>query len=590
MNLLLKNIFATSSKLGSTYLHQDQGPVNKQSKERGIMKTISMKLIVSVLATVALSNVASAKERYLVMYKSQQGYAAMNQYMLTEGVSSLKVEDSLANINGQVLEVSNSKAIEALKNHPEVLVVEAERFTPAPRPVNGYKLARAVRTWNEVAPVASDDTQSVPHLNEGVATPWGIMAVHAGDAWDNAQAGRNARVLVLDTGIDPKHPALKANFEKGRNFFQSFDGPNPEDFIDKEGHGTHCAGTIAGSYNEKTGFTGVAPLAKILMGRVCGDLGCSNIAVAQGINWGIQEKVDVISMSLGGPSSSSAERTAVANAEKAGVTVVAASGNGGNPQVSFPAALPTVVAVGAVDSSITKTSFSQWGPELDIVAPGAAVVSTVPQGTGRDSSTEITVDGKATLVKSAAFGGTKLFATPKVGELVPAGLGKVEDFKGINVAGKFALISRGEITFADKVKNALAAKAAGVVVYNNTTGLMQGALTEDGSELDVAVVMIEQTVGQKLVEQITAGQKASAAISTSASDYAMFDGTSMATPHVAGVVALIKSANKKLTPAQVRTILATTATALTPNDQNQYGKGMVQADKAVHMALSGNVE
>lgn len=549
------------------------------------MKSISMKLIISVLATVAMCNVASAKDRYLVIYKSQQGYAAMNQYMLTEGVSSVKVEDSLVHVNGQVLETSNAKAIAALRNHPEVAVIEAESFRPSPKPVNGFKLVKAAKTWNQDSVVTDDSSENVPHLNEGVATPWGIMAVHAGEAWDAARAGSNARVLVLDTGIDPNHPALKKNFEKGRNFFQSFDGPNPEDFIDKEGHGTHVAGTIAASYNEATGFTGVAPLAKILMGRVCGELGCSNIAVAQGINWGVEQKVDVISMSLGGPSTSAAERKAVENAEKAGVTVVAASGNGGNAAVSFPAALPTVVAVGAVDSSIKKTSFSQWGPELDIVAPGAAVVSTVPQGTGRDSVTEINLDGVKTLVKSAAFSGTKLFPTAKVGELVPAGLGKTEDFAKINVAGKFALISRGEIAFADKVKNALAAKAIGVVVYNNTTGLMQGALSEDGTELDVAVVMIEQTVGLKLVEQITAGNKASAAISTSASDYAMFDGTSMATPHVAGVVALIKSANKKLTPAQVRTILGTTALALAPNDANQYGKGLVQADKAVKMAV-----
>ncbi len=548
---------------------------------------IIMKSVVALVATVAMCNVASAKDRYLVIYKSQQGYAAMNQYMLTEGVSSLKVEDSLVHISGQVLETSNVNAINALRNHPEVEVIEAETFRPSPKPIHGFKLVKAAKTWNQDLEVSdnSDIDAQVPHLNEGVSTPWGIMAVNAGNAWATASAGSNARVLVLDTGIDPNHPALKKNFEKGRNFFQSFDGPNPEDFIDKEGHGTHCAGTIAASYNEATGFTGVAPLAKILMGRVCGELGCSNIAVAQGINWGVEQKVDVISMSLGGPSTSSAERKAVQNAEAAGVTVVAASGNGGNAAVSFPAALPTVVAVGAVDSSIKKTSFSQWGPELDIVAPGAAVVSTVPQGTGRDSVTEITVDGTATLVKSAAFSGTKLFPTAKLGELVPAGLGKVEDFAKVNVAGKFALISRGEIAFAEKVKNALAAKAIGVVVYNNTTGLMQGALSEDGTELDVAVVMIEQTVGQKLVEQITAGQKASAAISTSASDYAMFDGTSMATPHVAGVVALIKSANKKLTPVQVRTILGATALALAPNDANQYGKGLVQADKAVKMAV-----
>lgn len=553
------------------------------------MKTISMKLIVSVLATVALSSVASAKERYLVIYKSQQGFAAMNQYMLTEGVAAVTVADALKNVNGQVLEVSNAKAIAALQNHPEVAVIEVESFRPSPKPINGFKLSKPVKSWNQDA-VVVDDSQSTPHLNEGVNTPWGIMTVNAGSAWETSQAGRNARVLVLDTGIDPNHPALKANFEKGRNFFQSFDGPNPEDFLDKEGHGTHVAGTIAGIYNEKTGFTGVAPLAKILMGRVCGDLGCSNIAVAQGINWGIEQKVDVISMSLGGPSSSSAEKLAVANAEKAGIAVIAASGNSGTPKVSFPAALPTVIAVGATDVTNTKTSFSQWGPELDIVAPGAAVVSTVPQGTGRDSVTEINVDGEKTLVKSAAFSGTKLFPNAKIGALVAAGLGKPEDFKNIDVKGRFALISRGEIAFAEKVKNALAAGATGVVVYNNTTGLMQGALSEDGSELDVAVVMIEQTVGQKLVADLAAGKGVSAAISTSASDYAMFDGTSMATPHVAGVVALMKSANKKLTPAQIRTILGATALPLGPNDANQYGKGLVQADKAVNMAVSGNVE
>jgi serine protease len=557
------------------------------------MKTINMKLIVSLLATLVLSSVAVAKDRYLVIYKSKQGFQAMNQHMLTEGVNSLNVQHSLPNISGQVLKTSNPKAIEALKNHPEVAVIEVETFRPSPKPINGFKLMKVTHTWNDDVTTPSDDqTDSsddavvqVPQFNEGPSTPWGIVAVKATEAWDAARGGANARVLVLDTGIDPNHPALKANFEKGRNFFENYDGPNPEDYLDKEGHGTHCAGTIAASYNAQTGFTGVAPLAKILMGRVCGDLGCSNIAVAQGIEWGISQKVDVISMSLGGPYSSSAEKLAVANAEKAGVVVVAASGNSGTPQVSYPAALPTVVAVGAVDSSITKTSFSQWGPELDIVAPGAAVNSTVPQGSGRDSQTDIVVDGVKTRVKSAAFSGTKLFSTPRVGELVPAGLGKPEDFANVNVEGKIALISRGEIRFSEKVANALAAKAVGVVIYNNAVGLMQGSLTEDGSELDVAVVMVEQSVGLDLVSKITAGAKASAEILTQASDYALFDGTSMATPHVAGVAALIKSANKKLTPLQVRTILGSTAQPLGPNTANEYGKGLVQADKAVKMAV-----
>lgn len=572
--------------------------VQKQKNQVGFMKAA----ILAATSVLVLSIPVLAKDRYLVIYKSSQGYKAMNNYMNSEAANpSVRLEDSLAYINGMVLTSQNPTQIENLKNHPEVAVVEREIFRALPKPVNGFRPTLSAQTLQQDDQVTDVAAVTVPVLKENYATPWGIMAVHAGGAWDKAQAGANARVLVLDTGIDPQHPALKSNFEQGRNFFQSDAGPNPDDFIDKEGHGTHCSGTIAGAYNDQTGFTGVAPLAKLLMGRVCGDLGCSNIAVAQGINWGIKQNVDVISMSLGGPQTSSAEQMAVANAEAAGVVVVAASGNSAGDQgysydkskcskmqncgVSYPAALPNVIAVGAVDSTLARTSFSQFGPELAIVAPGAAVVSSVPRGTGRDSVVEITVGGQATKVKSSAFAGTKLFSSPKVGDLVVAGLGKPEDFSKVNVAGKIALVRRGEIKFADKVANAMAAKAIGVVIYNNTGGLMQGSITEDGSELNVAVVMIEKTVGEALVEKMNAGQVASASVVTSASDYAMFDGTSMATPHVAGVVALIKSANKKLTPAQVRMIIKQTAAPLGPNTTNEYGSGLIQADKAVQMAV-----
>ena len=246
-----------------------------------------------------------------------------------------------------------------------------------------------------------------------------------------------------------------ANFEQGRNFFETETGEvNAADFIDKEGHGTHVSGTIAASYNAKTGFTGVAPKAKILMGRVCGKEGCSNIAISEGINWGIEQHVDVISMSLGGPVGSLTHETAVKNAEAAGVVVVAASGNDGTGQVSFPAAYNDVYAVGAIDINLKKTSFSQWGPELDIVAPGSAVISSVPRGSGRDSIVNISYPGIKREIKSAAFSGTKLVSKAVTKQLVVAGLGKPEDFSKIKVKGKFALISRGEIKFSEKVKNA----------------------------------------------------------------------------------------------------------------------------------------
>lgn len=571
-----------------------------------------MKLLISFVALTVAAQLATAKDRYLITFKSEQGYQAMQSHFVTESAQSMaQLQKTLKNVRAVVLKTKNKSVIESLKNHPEVASVEAEMFFPSPKPINGFKIAKAAATSLKVEAQNDSADSAIPVLQTGDATPWGIVAVHAGEAWAGSTAGSNARVLVLDTGIDVKHPAIAPNFEAAQNFTEDSEGKiDPVAFSDGEGHGTHVSGTILGSYNSETGFTGVAPKAKLLMGRVCGAEGCSNISLVEGINWGIEQKVDVISMSLGGPVSTAAEASAMQDADRAGIVVVAASGNSAgepgyspdkkNPTcksnnpfqpsncgISFPAAFQTVVAVGALDSNLVKTVFSQWGPELDVTAPGSAVVSAVPLGTGRESVVTISLSGIQKAVKSAAFSGTELFAEAITNEIVAVpGVGKDTDFAQVSVVGKFALVSRGEIKFADKVKNAIAAKAAGVLIYNNAAGLMQGALSEDGSLINLPVVMIEQTEGQALIAFLAQGGKATAGIKLAPSDYASFDGTSMAAPHVAGVAALIRSANKNLTPAQVRQILSSTAHALVPNDTNQYGAGVVQADKAVEAALA----
>nr|CAD21926.1 serine protease [Bdellovibrio bacteriovorus] len=541
------------------------------------MGGIVMKFNVFALIVSVLFATSAQAERVLVIMKDQQSfnkahmaYKMKGSYAskgLDLGVQSQAVgqlEDSLANLNSLVVNTDNDAQIEKLKANPAVAYVEKEIFHDAPAPVKGF---------------LGQSRQSQPKL--GQKTPWGIHAVKATQAWNKSGRGAGARVLVLDTGIDEAHPSLAANFEKGKDFTGDSNG---SDFSDKVGHGTHVAGTIAGVL-DNTGFTGVAPKAKVLAGRVCSEQGCSNVAIAQGINWGIQEKVDVISMSLGGAWSTPAERTAVAAADKAGITVVAASGNNGSNRVSYPAALSTVIAVGAVDVNLNKADFSQYGPELAVVAPGVAVVSSVPQGTGRESAVSVSNGQKTVKVASSTFQGAREILTPETNVLVHANLGKPEDFAKVDVKGKYALISRGEITFGDKVKNAIKAGAAGVVVYNNAPGLIQGALTDDGSVLPVGVFMIEQTVGLEMVRVINSGKVATATLHTMATDYAPFDGTSMATPHVSGVVALMKAANKALTGAQVKEILKRTATPLSPNSANELGAGIVNAEAAVQAAI-----
>lgn len=529
----------------------------------------TMKRNVFALILTVLFATAAQAERAIVIMKDAKSFKAVNlssKLGTWSGMGSVKVEDSLHNLNTIIVDVKDEASFNQLKSNPMVAYVEKEIFHEAPRPVRGFLAAPAAK----IATISQKQ-------------PWGIAAVKAPQAWPASNEGEGARVLVLDTGIDHAHVGLAANFEQGRDFTNLSNG---SDFSDPVGHGTHVAGTIAG-IKADSGFTGVAPKAKVLMGRVCSTNGCSNVAIAQGINWGITQKVDVISMSLGGMWSTPAERDAVTKADQAGITVVAASGNSGTPRVSYPAALPTVIAVGAIAEDLKKADFSQWGPELAVVAPGVAVVSSVPTGTGREASVEIAMaPSKSGKVNASTFQGAKEILTPETNELVAAGLGKPEDFSKVNVSGKYALVSRGEIAFADKVKNAMAAGATGVVVYNNAPGLIQGSLTNDGSVLPVAVFMIEQEVGNKIVANLGAGQVVKATLQTLATDFSAFDGTSMATPHVAGVVALMKAANKSLTGAQVKQILQQTALPLGPNTANEYGAGLVNAEAAVNAALA----
>lgn len=547
---------------------------------------------IGISSVVTLTQIGLAQaERYLIVFEKDiqmnkvqnlfhnktrgQGYHTLNE----EAWSNFQVESALDQVNSLVVEFASSQLINEISKLPGVVAIEEEVFTPAPRPFNGYRLTQP---WDFHLAYIQQPFSMVKRGGLGPKTPYGVELVNAPLAWEKSHYGLGSRVLVLDTGIDKNHPALIGNYEKGRNFVN--DNNSPYEEADGVGHGTHVAGTIAASFGID-GFVGVAPEAKILAGRVCSE-GCSNIAVAQGINWGIQERVDVISMSLGGPFATRGEKLAIEAAERAGIIVVAASGNDGRKRVSFPAAFPTVIAVGAVDSKPAKADFSNWGPELDVVAPGVGVISAVPMGTGKDSRVTMIVNGEFKDIPSTGFVGSPDVTQALINEVVYVGLGKPEDYINASVSGKFALIQRGEINFSDKAKNAIAAGARGAVIFNNTEGLIQGALTQDGSMLSIPVVMIEQKTGEELRDLALQGMSPQVEMQTVRTDYASFDGTSMATPHVAGVLALMRAANRSVSPKTVREIISETSVPLAvDNSENQIGKGLIDAQAAVEEAI-----
>ncbi len=194
---------------------------------------------------------------------------------------------------------------------------------------------------------------------------WHLRQIGAPAAWKETN-GKGAVVAVIDTGVTRVADLAKTKFVPGYNFFA-----NTEDASDDHGHGTHVAGTIAQSTNNGLGVAGVAygasimPL-KVLSARGSGSMG----AIAQAIRWAADHGANVINMSLGGPFAVGTISSAVKYAHDKGVVIVAAAGNDGRGRVSFPARYPGVIAVASTQFDEKTTFYSNWGPEIDIAAPG----------------------------------------------------------------------------------------------------------------------------------------------------------------------------------------------------------------------------
>ncbi|MHB0980987.1 MAG: S8 family peptidase [Thermoleophilia bacterium] len=195
-------------------------------------------------------------------------------------------------------------------------------------------------------------------------------------------------VAVFDTGIDLDHPDLAANIEGGYMAITNNDLYRyNRSYDDDNGHGTHVAGTIA-AVDNLYGVVGVAPAADLYAVKVLDKYGSGWMSdIARAVYWAIATHADanpnndiqVINMSLGSNDPSTTLRTALADAEAAGILLVAAAGNDG-AAVDYPAAESQVIAVAATDSSNRVPSWSSQGPQVELAAPGAAIVSTYRGG------------------------------------------------------------------------------------------------------------------------------------------------------------------------------------------------------------------
>jgi subtilisin len=243
---------------------------------------------------------------------------------------------------------------------------------------------------------------------------WGADQIDAETVWGGSEdavniagggpTGQGVKVAILDTGINHRHTDLSGNYAGGYDFVNADSDP-----MDDNGHGTHCAGIVA-AQDDGRGIIQVAPKASLYGVKVLNENGGgSDSDVVAGLQWCVDNGMQVASMSFGGSEPSASLEAACDSAYGAGVLLVAAAGNSGSGEdtAKYPARHDSVMAIAATDPNNERASFSSTGPSVEVAAPGVNILSTVLKKYETKSGTSMAcphVSGVAALVMQATSG------------------------------------------------------------------------------------------------------------------------------------------------------------------------------------------
>lgn len=504
-------------------------------------------------------------DRLIVTYSNNQpDFRIFSQSMARSTGLNLKLVKTLKN-GSQVVSIGEHKKIKDLKG-----------------------LIAKVKKNSSVANVEPDYKRYFLAQNQ----PWGISNTQSDQVNDSDAS--NMTVCIIDSGYQQNNPDLNANNATGTN------NSGTGNWYQAGGsHGTHVAGTIA-AVNNSEGVVGVMPNTNVNLHIV---------KVFNAAGWGytgdLVDAVDtckdngakVINMSLGGAGSSTSERNSLQAAADSGILLVAASGNDGDSSLSYPASYDSVMAVGALDQNGQHAEFSQFTSQVEISAPGEAILSTVA-GDGRLGYITIggSTYGNDEVVPQSRYvqNGSDFTITNINGDatgVLASCTISGNSYSCNNVNGNICLAERNDNQKGSNYPEINAAKAcadagaSGIIVYSNgdRPGLQNPFLVDASSNVNVPTVSVNRALGQQLSTQLGANVDLSV---NGNQNYAYYNGTSMATPHVAGVAALAWSKNPTCTPTQVRDALKATAIDLdAPGRDNKTGYGLIQA-KAASDALA----
>ncbi|UXI02852.1 S8 family serine peptidase [Photobacterium sp. TY1-4] len=420
--------------------------------------------------------------------------------------------------------------------------------------------------------------------------PWGQTFVGA-TLLSDSNAG-NRTVCIIDSGYDLTHNDLSGNQVSGTNDSGTGSWSSPGN---NNAHGTHVAGTIAAISNNE-GVVGVLPNQNVNLHivKVFNESGWGySSSLVKAIDTCVANNANIINMSLGGSQSSRTEENALKQHYDNGVLLIAAAGNDGSTAHSYPASYDSVMSVAAIDNQKHHAAFSQATNQVEIAAPGEAILSTVTLGEGRLA--DISLAGQSYFDRGVVPH-NRLINTN--GSYVPAPVpGSITaelatcntsagNYQCGDMSGKVCLTERignqasGVYPEVDAVAACYNAGASAAIVYSNTAlaGLQNPFLVDTNNGYPMVSVSVDRQLGLDLANAV--GQAITVS-STTNENYEYYNGTSMATPHVTGVAALVWSYHPQCNASQVRQALTATAEDIdVAGRDNRTGYGLIDAAAA----------
>lgn len=562
------------------------------------MKTKKTILASMVATSLSFSGLVAAEQaNYLTLPGSklkaeQQQNSSSSRYIVKykDGLDAASASMSQADLLDFRATQIDMRAV-ALESNGATVHNKLSRFNAVSVELNDTQLAN-MRSNPEVEYIEEDPERRILNLNLNEITPWGLAPVQALGNLGN-QASSGIKVCIIDTGYDNGHPDLQTSGVAGQ-------GNSATGLWSAPGnsHGTHVAGTIAGVANNGEGVVGIFPnqQAEIYVYKIFDNNGswprASDIIVAAQACADNGSKV--INMSLGGGASSTTESNAFKTLLSQGVLSIAAAGNDANTAHSYPASYDDVVSVAATDSNNEHAYFSQQTSQVELAGPGVGIRSTVIRGDGRDA--DLVVNGtsyaSSHLVPHLRLisSGGQWVKTPADGS-VTGNLFSCSTNSGTadctGATGQICLVERtanessGVYPEVDAIAACSNSGGVGAIVYSRADlpGLQSNYFLDRNNEYTIPSISVDRATGLALNGQ--AGQTATLT-NQSNGNYEYYNGTSMASPHVADVAALVWSYHQTCSATEIRSALTTTALDIhTPGRDNHTGHGLVQAQAAV---------